>query len=148
GSLQSRFGPATRSYFEAKRAVTVRHKRGLLSERTIVEYALAHKVEETTVGLSLLCALPMGAVELALADREMALILAKARGFDWETAMAILFLSAKDYRIRSQELEELKEEFERLDTNTSQKVLNYYRSRRNSAAKDSDFRRLAQLHGI
>src|SRR5215475_7513139 len=111
GSLQSRFGPATRSYFEAKRAVTIRHQRGLLNERTIVEYALAHKVEETTVGLSLLCALPIGTVELARMEREMALILAKARGFGWETAMAMLFLSAKDYRIRSQELEELKEEF-------------------------------------
>jgi uncharacterized protein (DUF2336 family) len=148
GSLQSRFGPTTRSYFETKRAVTVRHQRGLLNEQSIVEYALAHKVEETTVGLSLLCGLPIAAVELALMDREIALILAKARGFEWQTAMALMFLSAKDHRIKAQDLEELKEEFERLDTRTSQQVLNYYRSRKYSVASDADLRRLPQLHTV
>ena len=148
GSLQSRFGPAAKSYFEVKRAVTVRHQRGLLNERTIVEYALAHKVEETTVGLSLLCALPIAAVELALMDREMTLILAKARGFEWNTATALLFLGAKDHRIKARDLEELKEEFERLDTRTSREVLSYYRSRRYSAGNDSDLRRLPQLHTV
>jgi hypothetical protein len=90
----------------------------------LIEYAFAHKVEETTVGLSLLCALPIGAVELALMDREMTLILAKARGFDWNTATALLFLGAKDHRIKARE---------RLDTRTSREVLSYYRSRRYSA---------------
>jgi uncharacterized protein (DUF2336 family) len=148
GSLQSRFGPAAKNYFEVKRAITVRHQRGLLNERSIVEYALAHKVEETTVGLSLLCALPVGAVELALMDRETILILAKARGFEWDTAMALLFLGAKDHRVKTHELEELKKEFERLDTRTSREVLSYYRSRKYSAANDSDLRRLPQLHTI
>ena len=148
GSLQSQFGPASKSFFETKRAVTVRHQRGLLNERSIVEYALAHKVEETTVGLSLLCALPIGAVEMALMDREMTLILAKTRGFDWDTAMALLFLGAKDHRIKSQDLDELKEEFARLDTKTSQAVLNYYRSRKHSAASNSDLNRLPQLHRV
>jgi uncharacterized protein (DUF2336 family) len=148
GSLQSRFGPAAKSYFEVKRAVTVRHQSGLLTERTIVEYALAHKVEETTVGLSLLCALPIGAIELALIDREMTLILAKARGFGWDTATALLFLGSKDHRIKARDLEELKEEFERLDTRTSREVLSYYRSRRYSAGNNSDLRRLPQLHAV
>lgn len=148
GSLQSQFGPASKSFFETKRAVTARHQRGLLNERSIVEYALAHKIEETAVGLSLLCALPIGAVEMALMDREMTLIVAKTRGFDWDTAMALLFLGAKDHRIKSQDLDELKEEFARLDTKTSQAVLNYYRSRKHSAASDSDLNRLPQLHRV
>jgi len=148
GSLQSRFGPSTRSYFETKRAVTLRHQRGLLNEHSIVEYAIAHKVEETTVGLSLLCGLPIGAVELALKDREITLILAKARGFDWQTAMALLFLGAKDHRIKAQDLEKLKEEFGRLDTRASREVLSYYRSRKYSAVNDTDLRRLPQLHMV
>jgi uncharacterized protein (DUF2336 family) len=148
GSLQSKFGPAAKSYYEVKRAVTGRHKRGLLNEQSIVEYALAHKVEETIVGLSLLCALPIGAVELALMDREMTLILAKARGFEWDAAMALLFLGAKDHRIKAQDLEELKEEFKRLDTRTSREVLSYYRSRRYSTVDASDSRRLPQLHKV
>jgi uncharacterized protein (DUF2336 family) len=148
GSLQSRFGPATRSYFEVKRAVKLRHQRGVLNEQSIVEYALAHKIEETTVGLSLLCGVPIGAVELALMDREMALILAKARGFEWHTAMALLFLGAKDHRIKAQDLEELKGEFERLDTRTSQDVLNHYRSRKYSVVSNAGSRRLPQLHTV
>jgi uncharacterized protein (DUF2336 family) len=148
GSLQSRFGPATRSHFEVKRAMTLRHQRGVLNEQSIVEYALAHKIEETTVGLSLLCEVPIGAVELALLDREMALILAKARGFEWHTAMALLFLGAKDHRIKAQDLEDLRDEFERLDIRTSRDVLNYYRSRKHSAAIDSDLKRLPQLHRV
>jgi hypothetical protein len=148
GSLQSKFGPAAKSYFEVKRAVTIRHKRGLLNEQSIVEYALARKVAETTVGLALLCALPIGAVELALTDREMTLILAKARGFEWDTAMALLFLGAKDHRIKAQDLEKLKEEFGRLDTRASREVLSYYRSRKYSAVNDTDLRRLPQLHMV
>jgi hypothetical protein len=148
GSLQSRFGPATRSYFEVRRAVTVRHQRGLLNEQSIVEYALAHQVAETTVGLSFLCGAPIGAVELALTDREMTLILAKAGGLEWDTAMALLFLGAKDHRIKAQDLEKLKREFQRLDTRTSQKVLNYYRSRKYQVASDAGLRRLPQLHMV
>ena len=146
GSLQSRFGPATNSYFAAKRAVTILHQRGELNERSIVDYARARKVEETTVGLSLLCSLPVGAAELALMDREMTLILAKACGFGWETAMSLLFLGAKDHRIKAQDLENMKEEFARLGTKTSQEVLSYYRARKYSVANDSDLRRLPQLH--
>src|SRR5262249_52727134 len=101
GSLQCKFGPATYGYFNAKKVVTARHQLGELNESGILAYARAHKIEETTVGLSLLCGLPVGAVERALADPEMTLILAKARNFEWETAMALLFLGARDHRIKA-----------------------------------------------
>jgi uncharacterized protein (DUF2336 family) len=146
GSLQSSFGPATKSYFETKRAITSRHQRGLLDEASIVEYALAHKIEETSIGLSLLCALPVRAVELALLDREMILILARARGFAWNTAMALLFLGAKEHRVNARDLEKLEAEFKRLDAATSRQVLEYHRSRQHSSVNDADFRRLPQLH--
>jgi uncharacterized protein (DUF2336 family) len=46
GALQSKFGPASMSYFNAKKLVAVRHRRGELNERSILEYARFHKFEE------------------------------------------------------------------------------------------------------
>jgi Uncharacterised protein conserved in bacteria (DUF2336) len=146
GVLQSKFGPATEKYFTAKRVVTARHQLGELNENLILDYARAHKIEEATVGLSLLCSLPVTAVERALADSEMILILAKANKFEWETAMALLFLGAKDGRIMASDLERMKEEFARLNTNTSREVLRFYQSRKQAAAAQFDQRRLPQLH--
>jgi len=150
GKLHSKFGPASKSYFAAKRLVTGQHQYGNLNENSILEYARAHKIEEVTVGLSLLCSLPVDVVERALVDnnREMTLILAKALDFEWETAMALLFLSAEDHRISARNLGDTREEFARLKTETSRSVLGFYQSRKNAAAVESDQRRLPQLNAV
>src|SRR3982074_2372024 len=85
GALHSKFGPASQSYFDAKRAVSKQKRDGKLNEERILEYARGRKFEETAVGLSLLCSLPIDVVERALIDksREVILILAKALGFSW-----------------------------------------------------------------
>jgi uncharacterized protein (DUF2336 family) len=148
GSLHSKFGPASRSYFEAKRSVSVQNQRGNLNERVIFEYAQERKFEEATVALSLLCSLPVHVVELALVgpNKEMALILTKALGFSWETAMSLLFMAAPDHRIHARDLEALKREFDGLNKETSRSVLETYKSRKH-ASTDSDERRLPELHG-
>jgi len=148
GALQSKFGPATKKYFAAKKVVTARHRIGELNESLILEYAREHKIEEATVGLALLCLLPVTAVERALADQEMTLILAKANRFDWETAMALLFLGAKEGRIKTSELDALKHQFAQLNVTTSQEVLTFYQSRKQAASVELDQRRLPQLHSI
>jgi uncharacterized protein (DUF2336 family) len=150
GALHSKFGPASKSYFTAKRAVTTQHQYGNLNESSILECARAHKIEEATVGLSLLCSLPVDVVERALVDTsgELTLILAKALDFAWETAMALLFLGAKDHRISASDLDDLREEYARLNTETSRSVLRLYQSRKNAAAVESDQRRLPQLHAV
>jgi hypothetical protein len=78
-------------------------------------------------------------VERALVDcsHEMVLILAKALNFKWETTMSLLFLGAKDHRISALELDRRREEFSRLNTETSRTVLSFYKSRKNVAAADS-----------
>jgi uncharacterized protein (DUF2336 family) len=146
GALQSKFGPATEKYSAAKRGITARHRLGELNENAILEYARDHKIEEATVGLSLLSSLPFSAVEHALADPEMTLILAKSQKFAWETAMALLFLGAKDHRIKESDLDGRKQEFARLNMKTSQEVLSFYKSRRHASSAQSDQRRLPQLH--
>jgi uncharacterized protein (DUF2336 family) len=133
GELQSKFGPVSRGYFVAKRVVTAQHRLGQLNEDSIAGYALAHKFEEVTIGMSLLCALPVDVIERALLDhnRQTPLILAKALGFSWNTTMSLLFLGAKDHRITARDLADMEREFNRLNVESSRSVLEFYQSRKN-----------------
>ena len=148
GALHSKFGPASKDYFQAKRTVALQYQHGNLNEKSILEYALSHKIEDVAVGLSLLCSLPVEVVERALLDTnsELTLVLAKALNFSWETAMSLLFLGAKDHRISTGQLDSMKREFARLNAEASQGVLRFYRSRKGGAAAESDLRHLPQLH--
>jgi hypothetical protein len=139
GTLQSKFGPVSRSYFVAKRVVTTQHRLGNLNEASISGYAITHKFEEVTIGLSLLSALPVDVIERAMVDRnrEMLLILAKALKFSWQTTMALLFLGAKDHRITARELTALERDFNRLNVETSERVLEFYRSRKNPGSAEA-----------
>jgi len=147
GELQSKFGPVSRSYFVAKRVVATQHRQGNLNENSIFGYARSHKFEEVTIGLSLLCSLPVDVIERALIDRnrEMLLVLAKALEFSWATTMSLLFLGAKDHRITAQDLNDLEAEFGRLNVKTSQSVLEFYQSRKNAGVADSDLKRQPAL---
>ena len=147
GELQSKFGPVSRSYFVAKRVVTAQHRLGNLNEESIVGYAMGHRLDEVTIGLSLLSALPVDVIERALVDRnrEMLLILARALKFSWQTTMALLFLGAKDHRITARELSAFERDFVRLNVETSQSVLDFYRSRKNVEPGEPGFRREAQF---
>ena len=75
----------------------------------------------------------------------MLLVLAKALKFSWATTMSLLFLGAKDHRITAQDLNDLEAEFGRLNVKTSQSVLEFYQSRKNAGAGDSDVKRQPAL---
>jgi uncharacterized protein (DUF2336 family) len=139
GELQSKFGPVSRSHFVAKRVVSTQHRLGNLNESSISSYARSHRIEEVTIGLSLLCSLPSDVIERAVLDRnrEMLLILCKALNFGWDTTMALLFLGAKDHRITAQDLQDLENEYSRLNIETSRSVLAFYQSRKNGELMDA-----------
>ena len=147
GVLQSKFGPVSRNYFVAKRLVAAQHQQGNLNENSISGYARSHRLEEVTIGLSLLCSLPADVIERALVDpnREMLLVLAKALDFSWATTMALLFLGAKDHRITAKDLNDLESEFGRLNVETSRSVLKFYQSRKSAAGADSGAEAPARL---
>ncbi|WP_298253871.1 DUF2336 domain-containing protein [Bradyrhizobium sp.] len=130
GNLYSRFGTGQTSFLALKRAVTESYNAGRLTEKSILAHALAHRFEEAVIGMSLLCALPADVVEqmFVVNKRDMILVLSKAIGFSWETAMALLFLGAENHRISSSELEELKAEFKRADIRMSRGILEVYQS--------------------
>jgi hypothetical protein len=108
-----------------------------LNENSILEYARSHKFEEATVGLSLLCSLPVDVVERALIDNngERTLILAKDLDFAWETTMALLFLGAQGYCMSARELDSKRDEYVRLSRETSRSVLRFYQSRKSAAGE-------------
>ncbi len=145
GALQSKLGPVSRSYYVAKRVVSTQHQHGNLNESSIYDYARSHKIDEVTIGLSLLCSLPGDVIERALMDknREMVLVLTKALGFSWPTTMALLFLGAKDHRITAQDLNNMEKEFSHLNLETSRSVLKFYQTRKNTAGADSVPKRAA-----
>jgi uncharacterized protein (DUF2336 family) len=146
GMIHAKFGPASKSYFAAKRTVGKLHQFGDLNEEKIFEFAYSLKFDETAVALSLLCALPIDVVERALVNenKEVILILAKALDLSWSTTMSLLFLGAANYRITARDLDSMKTEFARLNVETSKNVLKVYQSRREAA--DNSSRRLPQLH--
>ena len=76
----------------------------------------------------------------------MVLIVTKALNFSWSTTMSLLFLSATNYQIAAGELEDLKQEFTKLNIETSKTVMEFYRSRKAASAKNSGSPRLPQLH--
>jgi len=135
-SLHSKFGPASPRYYAAKRAVSFKHRLGELGVKSILEYARAQKMEETIVGLTMLCSLPSDVVERALfgKSRELLLILAKAHDFSWETTAALLFLGAPHLTISSHELDDLRDQFARLHVTSAKEVLLHYRNRRTTVA--------------
>jgi uncharacterized protein (DUF2336 family) len=139
GELQSKFGPLSRGHLVAKRVVSTQHRLGNLNEGSISSYARSHRLEEVTIGLSLLCSLPSDVIERAVLDRnrETLLILCKALNFAWDTTMALLFLGAKDHRITAQDLKDLENEYSRLNIETSRSVLAFYQSRKNGEVMDA-----------
>jgi hypothetical protein len=127
--------------------VATQHRHGNLTENSIYDYARSHKIDEVTIGLSLLCSLPGDVIERALMDknREMMLVLTKALDFSWATTMALLFLGAKDHRITAQDLNGFENEFSRLNVETSRSVLKLYQTRKSAAGADPAPRRVAPL---
>jgi uncharacterized protein (DUF2336 family) len=148
GMMHAKFGPASKSYFAAKRIVGKLHQQGKLNEETIFEFAYSLKFDETAVALSLLCALPIDMVERAMLDenRELILILSKALDLSWATTMSLLFLGAANYRITARDLDTMKSDFARLNVETSKQVLKVYRARKETSVYSSNLRRLPQLH--
>jgi hypothetical protein len=148
GALQSKFGPSSRTHFVAKRVVTTQFREGNLNEENIAAYATSHRVDEVTIGLSLLTSLPTDVIERALMDqkRDLLLILTKALNLSWRTTMALLFLGAKDHRITIADLRDLEGEFGALNVETSRSVLEFYQSRKTTGSADSSPGRRSEMH--
>jgi uncharacterized protein (DUF2336 family) len=146
--LHSKFGPASRGFFAAKRVVSAQHRLQHLNETSIADYAATHRVDEATVGLSLLCSLPYEVAERILfdSDREMLLVVTKALDFCWNTTMSLLFLGAKGHCITAGELKHLEARFSRHTVKACRTVLEHYHAKNAERQSASGVTRSERLH--
>lgn len=139
GAVHERFGPGTRSYFAAKKAVAEMHRTGELTEQKICEFARAGKLEEVTVALSLVCDLPVNVTERALLDDhgEMVLILAKAANLSW-TATKLLLCLCREGSVSAHVLDGALKNYSILSVATARKVMGFYRFRKERRGSSSN----------
>jgi len=148
GNMHSKFGPASKEYFAAKRAVTEKHRQGNLKEKEILRYATSHQFEETVVSLSLATGLAAHIVERAVSERsgETLMILSKALNFEWATAMALLFLGAEGNKTSRQQLDELNQRYADLSVQSARDVVHSLHAQKASSA--APVNTLAHKHAV
>jgi uncharacterized protein (DUF2336 family) len=122
---------APRDYREAQRIVFELHQAGKLDEAALAEFAKAGKYEETVASLSALCAVPIEVIDRLMGGErpDPVLILAKARGFTWSTAQAVITARPGGSGTSSQGLDTAYANFERLSASTAQRVLRFWQVR-------------------
>jgi hypothetical protein len=146
GDLHTRFGPATRDYFAARRLIEEMSRSGTLTEDAVRGFARERKFEEVTAALSLLSGLPVDVVERALLDdsREMVVIVAKAVKLSWATTQSLLVLCC-DGGMSAHDLESARKNFSVLSDATARQVVGYYKARREQ--RTGAARPVPQPHG-
>ena len=107
------------------------HSFGLLDEARLQQFAREGRFDKTAVALSLMCDLPIGLIERALAQNEpeQLMVFAKASDLSWETAKAIITLQAGCGGGAKQRLDECFASFFRLQPKTARAALQFYRLR-------------------
>ena len=109
------------------------YQTGELTEDRLREFAEAGSFDETAVALSLLCDLPIGAIERALVQdhSDQVLVLAKSIDLSWSTTKAILLVTtATKTKGRSpHEFEQCLASFKKLKSATARTAIQFYRLR-------------------
>ena len=123
-------GPA-RDFTAAKAVVAEMQNTGKLSENEIRVFAQSGKLEETIVALSVLCGIPIESVENIFCNDkfDMCLVLARAAGMSWLATKLLLLLQANGTGISDQDLAGAKDNFEKLQQATAQRVVRFYQVR-------------------
>ncbi|MDP1868721.1 MAG: DUF2336 domain-containing protein [Bradyrhizobium sp.] len=116
---------------QAQAHVRSLHSFGLLDEMRLQEFAREGSYDKTAVALSLMCDLPIGLIERALAqdDPEQLIVFAKASDLTWESAKAMITVQAGRGGVTKQRLDECFASFFRLQPKTARAALQFYRLR-------------------
>lgn len=104
---------------------------GTLTEDRLREFAEATKFEQTTVALSYLSNVPVGAVERALVsdNSDQLLLLARSIGLSWDTTKTILSENITTKKRSHHELEQCYARFVKLKPETALIAMQFYRLR-------------------
>ena len=133
--LQTGMREGSPAYQGARARVLSLHRSGQLDEAHLRDFASAGRFDEATIALSIMTDLPIGVIERALVNHrtEQVLVLTKATGLTWDTAKAILLLQAGVKGSSTHELDQCCASFERLQRDTAEKAMRFYRLRERAA---------------
>lgn len=130
-TMQHRARSDRHDYERARQRVHARLVEGRLDATALHEFAVAGLFDETAIGLSLMCNLPIEVIERGMIhDRiEPLLVFAKSVQLGWETVKLILVMRAGDRGCSAAELEGALKSYTRLKPDTAQKAVVFYRLR-------------------
>jgi uncharacterized protein (DUF2336 family) len=127
----------TRDFATAQRAIQKLHQTDELNEGALLRFARGHQYEETAAALAALSGVRIGTVDQLLkGDRDdPMLILGKSIGISWATVRALIALRVGPGRSpAAHDIEEARQNFERLVPATAQRVLTFWQTREASSA--------------
>ena len=121
-----------RNFEPAQLAVLALHTSGRLNESALLDFAKAHKYEESIAALS-----AMSGVKIATLDRLISgdrydpiLIVSKVIGLEWPTVRALILLRLGPNRVISTaDIEGARVNFARLMPSTAERVVNFWKAR-------------------
>lgn len=110
-----------------------------VGEGSVHAAARAQNFERAAMALSVLASCPIETAERAILHENPGVvqIIAKAAGCSWATVKALLLMRAADRRMSEKDIAEAREDFERLETSTAKRVLDFHRKRRNMRGEAS-----------
>lgn len=123
----------SRDHAEAKSRVKRLQNWNELGEGNVHAAARSQNFEQAAITLSVLACCPIEMAERAILNENPGVVqvLAKAAGCSWATVKALLLMRAADRRMSEKDLARAREDFERLETRTAKRVLEFYHERRN-----------------
>ena len=107
-----------------------------LGEGNVHAAARSQNFEQAAMALSVLagCAIEMAERAILNENPGVVQVIAKAAGCSWTTVKALLLMTAADRTMSKTDLDRARKSFERLETQTARRVLEFYDARRNEPA--------------
>jgi hypothetical protein len=130
--MVGRAKPAARDFAAAQRTIISLHQTEGLQEMTLLDFAKAHRYEETIAALSAISGVRISTIDSLMSGErhDPILILGKSLGLQWATVRALILLRLGPNRVPSAtDLEAARISFERLSAATAQRVMNFWKAR-------------------
>ena len=130
---------------EAGSKLDALRRSGRPPDAIVHEFAAAGRREDTIAALAALCKTPRELVENVMADRrgdnDFLLLLTRAAGLSWPTTREICVMRRGPTGMPQQEIEAARRSFEKLRSDTAQRVIAFYNERHSALA---NFQQLAE----
>jgi uncharacterized protein (DUF2336 family) len=134
--IQTKARAGSNDFAQAAQLVRELNAAGKLNEERLLAFADEASFDKVVAALSLMCDIPIGAVERSFVQNqtEQIVVLARALDFSWATTLKLLLLHAGVNGTSRQQLDVTFANFYRLQPVTAQTALKFYRMREKANA--------------